>query len=111
MIVAGGRYFQPTSDSVAALDLISSVYPIMEVVSGGARGADAFGESWARRRGLTVKQFPAEWHKHGNAAGPIRNEQMAKYAVGGVAVLFPGGSGTASMRGFAVANGLIVIDL
>ncbi len=29
---------------------------------------------------LPVKEFPADWDQHGNAAGPIRNAQMADYA-------------------------------
>ena len=52
---------------------------VVEVVSGGAKGADALGERWAKERGIPVRQFPADWKKHGKAAGPLRNREMARY--------------------------------
>lgn len=42
------------------------------------RGADALGEHWATAHGIPVERFPADWDKHGRAAGPIRNEAMAR---------------------------------
>lgn len=51
-----------------------------EIVSGGATGADALGERWAREHGCRVKVFHADWRTHGRAAGPIRNGQMGAYA-------------------------------
>lgn len=55
---------------------------IQELVSGDCSSIspDQFGESWAEKRGIAVKRFPADWNKHGKAAGPIRNAQMADYA-------------------------------
>lgn len=50
------------------------------VVSGTANGVDQAGETWAQQRDLPIAQFPADWDTHGNAAGPIRNKQMAKFA-------------------------------
>ncbi|RMH11289.1 MAG: DUF2493 domain-containing protein [Gammaproteobacteria bacterium] len=52
----------------------------VEIVSGGAKGVDALGERLARELGYPLKVFPADWTKHGKAAGPIRNRQMAEYA-------------------------------
>ena len=100
VIIAGGRSYKMTPQDEALLDAL----PIREVVSGCAPGADAEGEEWARSRGIPVKQFPADWEKHGRAAGPIRNRQMAKYAE--ALVLFPGGKGTASMKREAERSGL-----
>lgn len=45
-------------------------------VHGGARGADAIADAWIRKRGHRVEVFPADWAKHGKAAGPIRNAAM-----------------------------------
>lgn len=59
-------------------------FPI-EVVSGGAKGADASGEKFAlahKRLGCKLKTIPAAWDTYGKAAGPVRNEQMANYADG-----------------------------
>lgn len=54
--------------------------PIVEVVSGGAPGADTLGERVAERIGFPVKRFVAEWGRYGHRAGPIRNIEMADYA-------------------------------
>lgn len=51
-----------------------------EVVSGGAKGVDTYGEEFAANRGIPIKRFEADWYSHGKAAGPMRNKQMAKYA-------------------------------
>ena len=52
----------------------------VEIISGGAKGADALGEKFARRNFLKLKVFPANWEKWGRQAGYIRNEEMVKYA-------------------------------
>lgn len=46
------------------------------IIHGDARGADKLAGVSAQRHGLTVQAFPADWNTHGNAAGPIRNQQM-----------------------------------
>ncbi len=104
VVVAGGRDYRITEADEAWLDTL----PIREVVSGGASGADAGGEAWAKKRGIPIKRFPADWNTHGRAAGPIRNRQMAEYAEG--AVLFPGGRGTDSMRREAERRGLQIFS-
>ena len=102
-VIAGGRTYHLTEDDRSFLDTLG----IQEVVCGGAPGADEGGASWARARGIPVTYFRADWATHGKAAGPIRNEQMAKYA--DAAVLFPGGRGTESMRSLALKHGVKVI--
>jgi hypothetical protein len=44
-----------------------------------------------------VKVFPADWGRYKNAAGPIRNEQMAKYADALLAVWDWESKGTGNM--------------
>ena len=46
------------------------------VIQGEARGADTIARDAAKKRGLTVLSFPANWSKHHKAAGPIRNREM-----------------------------------
>lgn len=48
------------------------------IIHGAARGADTCADIVAKSLGFTVKSYPAEWNKHGKAAGPIRNLQMLK---------------------------------
>lgn len=104
-IIAGGRDYLLTPEDWCYLYNLE----ITEVVSGGATGADAGGEEYAVKHNIPIKRFPADWEKHGRAAGPIRNAQMADYA--DAVVLFPGGKGTNSMFKIATAAGLIIYDL
>lgn len=110
-IIAGGRDYRFTQSDYHQLNGLRS--SIHEVVSGGAKGADAAGEAWAATHGIPVKRFPADWDRHGLAAGPLRNKQMAAYASAqgtGMCILFPGGKGTASMYREAEAAGLVIMD-
>ena len=61
---------------------------ITEIVSGQCEGVDLLGEQWANEHNIPVAPFPADWKRYGNAAGPIRNGQMAKYA--DVLIAIPG---------------------
>lgn len=106
LIIAGGRAYTFTPQDFARLDAL--LPEVDEVVSGGATGADACGEMWAASHGIPVKCFPADWQKHGRAAGPIRNRTMSLYA--DAVVLFPGGRGTADMARQARAAGLKIYD-
>lgn len=40
------------------------------------RGADRIARDWARREGVADEPHPADWNKHGKAAGHIRNKEM-----------------------------------
>lgn len=51
-----------------------------EIVSGHSGDVDLMGELYASNKGIPLKKFPADWNKHGKAAGPIRNREMAVYA-------------------------------
>lgn len=46
------------------------------IIEGGAQGADMMAGQFARGRKWPLSVFPADWKKHGKAAGPIRNRQM-----------------------------------
>lgn len=82
-IVAGGRYFNDYELLCRKLDFYLSNkaknYNIV-IVSGTANGADKLGEKYAFNHNYKVLKFPANWSKYGNAAGPIRNRQMADIA-------------------------------
>ena len=108
IIIAGGRDFVPTQAHWTLLDDLRKTVQWDEVVSGGARGADRFGELWGRSRGIHVRVFPADWERYGRRAGPLRNIQMAEYADG--VVLFPGGTGTAHMARTAASYRLRIWD-
>lgn len=112
LIIAGGRYFVGRQKHLDWLNELEKEQlgsdPIEEVISGCALGADTFGSCWANSRGIPVKEFRPEWHKHGKSAGPIRNQEMAEYA--DAVVLFPGEKGTEHMYTVAKKKNLIIYD-
>ena len=110
VVVAGSRSFSDFERLAADLDfLLSRRLPAVEVVSGGARGADALGERYACERGLALRVFPADWVRFGRSAGFRRNAEMAAYA-DAVVVFWDGVSrGSADMVARARSAGLRVV--
>lgn len=112
VIVAGSRAFTNYDLLRDTLDrLLAGKLPDVVVISGCAPGADTLGERYAAERCLAVERHPADWEKHGRAAGPIRNREMAEAAgPGGGCVLFWDGKsrGTLNMLGIATNLGLQV---
>ena len=81
LIIAGSRNVTEYDElKHAIVNLSIVIHDVTEVVSGGARGADALGEKFAKEYNIPLKIFPANWDKHGKSAGYIRNAEMAKYA-------------------------------
>lgn len=76
-IIAGGRKFRNYQLLAEVLEEYKD--KISEVVCGCADGADSLGERWGREHGVPISYFPAQWDLYGNAAGPIRNAEMADY--------------------------------
>ena len=52
---------------------------LIEIVSGGAQGADILGEWFAQQYGLKTKVMFADWENKGKKAGLIRNCEMVDY--------------------------------
>ena len=80
LIIAGGRDFSDYELLCKEVDKITAGKPAVEIVSGGAKGADRLGEHYAIDKNLQVKRFPADWDLYGKAAGFKRNAEMAQYA-------------------------------
>ena len=110
LIIAGSRGVYPTPEQIDAEmdDLLFVKADVREVVSGTATGADEAGETWSAINGIPVKRFPADWGKHGKAAGKLRNREMAEY--GDAAVVFWDGmsSGSCDMVTRMVVRGKLV---
>ena len=104
VIIAGGRDFY--DEALLKQAIKDSDFDITQVVSGGAAGADSLGEEWAHANNKLLKIFPAEWDVHGNAAGPIRNGLMAKYADALIAMWDGESRGTKDMISKAKKNRL-----
>lgn len=97
LIIAGSRDLKDKDSEIrkriAAILSELQIKPT-EIVSGRAVGPDQIGETFARLFGITIKEMPADWTKHGIAAGPIRNRQMAEYA--DIAIVFWDGESAGS---------------
>ncbi len=108
VIIAGSRDI--TDYDLVCRAVIASGFEITEVVSGECRGVDKLGERWARSHGIKIEPF-AYLRKLGSRGGPVRNEQMAKYADALIAIPRAGKSdGTDDMiRRAKVWNRLIFI--
>lgn len=55
-------------------------WPIKEVLSGGALGADTVGEAWAKLNGRRVTRYLPDWNQYGKRAGLVRNARMVEDA-------------------------------
>lgn len=108
VIIAGGRNFFNYEFLKMKCDVILHGKPIVEIVSGTANGADRLGERYAKEKGYTITQFPAQWDKFGKSAGYKRNQQMAEYA-DSLIVFWDGKSrGSKHMIDIAKSQGLTI---
>lgn len=102
----------------------------IKVVSGGARGVDTVAIDWAVSNYCQYREYLADWKRHKNAAGPIRNQLILDSEVPKAGydenyktiiddaeriknthvIAFPGGKGTADMVRRSKARGLHVIE-
>lgn len=107
LIIAGTRTFNDVELARKEFKKFMKYMPD-EIVSGGATGADSIGEQIAREKKIFCKRFLPDWDKHGRAAGPIRNKEMAEYATH--CLLFWDGAsrGTLSMANEARKAGVIL---
>lgn len=78
VLVTGSRNWTNEAAVYSALtELIRTSNRITVVHGACPTGADAIAHHWATSvPGATAEPHPAEWDRHGKAAGPIRNQQM-----------------------------------
>ncbi len=115
VIVAGGRDFTDKTRLYNVLDKMfihpDAVMPdsnALEIVCGGARGADSLGDQWAITNWVPVQEFPGGWATHGKSAGHRRNVEVASYADVLVAFWDGESKGTRHMIDTALKSGLEV---
>ena len=110
VIIAGCRdYVSNKEDGRLIAEILLSV-GATRIISGGAKGADRFGEFISSYMLIPLKIMPADWATHGKAAGPIRNTKMAEYARRGTLIAIWDGKsrGTKNMITTAKAYGMDV---
>lgn len=83
IIITGGRERGSTQDyeqiyTAFTTVLNSKCAEQVTVIQGGCpTGIDSIACTLAHLSGCKCETFPADWEKHGRAAGPIRNQAMA----------------------------------
>jgi len=107
VIIAGGRDFNNYKMLYDRCQFFLQNKENIEVVSGGAKGADTLGERYAKENGHTVKRFIPDW-SIGRVAGILRNAEMAEYADALIAFWDGKSKGTKNMIDTAKKLGLKV---
>lgn len=81
IIIAGSRTYNNYNRVARGIHKVikNLHYDKLLIATGSARGVDRCGELYAHYNNIEYKPFLANWVKHGKAAGPIRNQEMAEY--------------------------------
>jgi hypothetical protein len=111
ILVCGGREFTNRPMLDEALNRLHQERGITLVIAGGARGADAMAEWWAKAAGVPRDVYQADWTGLGRKAGPIRNQRMLDEGKPDLVVAFPGGRGTADMVRRCREAGVEIIEV
>lgn len=75
--ICGSREYP---DEQQVLDYVAGLPNETVIISGGAPGVDSWAAGEARRRGMVVHFYPADWKRYGRQAGFLRNVEMVKAA-------------------------------
>jgi hypothetical protein len=121
LIIAGSRTLHPSPVLIKEMMGYYGLLNVTEYVCGGANGVDASGRKHQEFEMLScqaanvkppkLKLFPADWVKHGRAAGPIRNMEMAAYA-DALLLIWDGQSrGSANMKQCMINKGKPVYEV
>lgn len=103
-IIAGSRKL--TDYDVVKNTILESGFDISVVISGTARGVDTLGEKYAEENNIPIMKFPAKWEVYRNAAGPIRNQEMANVADALIVIILDDSKGSLHMLECARKLGL-----
>lgn len=113
VLVCGGRDYadwHELSSHLARLRL-EAPHDTLTIIQGGAKGADGMAREWCEAYHVAYINYPADWERHGRAAGPIRNQRMLDDGRPELVLAFPGGRGTADMIGRALKAGVRVVQI
>jgi hypothetical protein len=116
LLVCGSRTWTDRARLWQVLDRLVTEHSdgqVVTVIEGDARGADRLAGQLARERGWRLERYPADWTRHGRAAGFRRNTRMLQQGRPDLVVAFTVGPlaasrGTADMVRRARAAGVPV---
>jgi hypothetical protein len=113
VLICGSRHYDDEatmrrvlSNELTLLD--PNIEDDIRVIHGGATGADSLAAKVLARSIYSVHAFPADWKKHGKAAGPIRNRQMLDERPD-LVLAFGDGRGTRDTVAEATRRGIEVV--
>lgn len=85
LLVAGSRTISSTNAIYKVLnEYVEEHGDKLSIISGGAKGVDTVAAEFAKSQNIPFTEVPADWDKHGRAAGFIRNKEMWEMADEGV---------------------------
>lgn len=76
LLICGSRDWNNKELIKSEISKLLKEHEIEAIIHGGCRGADLQAGEVAREFTIPVKEYPADWNKHGKAAGPKRNQKM-----------------------------------
>lgn len=106
-IIAGSRDITDYELVLKAIE--NSQFNITTLICGEARGVDVLGKRYAMENNIQIESYPVtkhDWQIHGNSAGYLRNEKMAKVSDALIAVWDGKSNGTRHMINLAKKYGL-----
>ena len=78
--IIGSRDYENYTEMYNYIKSKININDISKVVSGGARGADAMGEWFAKENNIKTEIYLPDWNKYGRGAGFVRNKQIIENA-------------------------------
>ncbi len=101
VLVCGGREYSDQARVNRILNTLLEQFPDLEIIQGGATGADELAKLWCLAKNVPMEEYPADWKKYGKRAGYIRNVKMLEEGQPDLVIAFPGGPGTGMMVNLA----------
>jgi YspA, cpYpsA-related SLOG family len=82
LLVCGSRTWTDSALLASSVEQVVAEHgqdrPGVVLIEGDARGADRLAGEFARARGWELEIYPADWQRHGCAAGMRRNARMLR---------------------------------
>ena len=110
LLISGGRSHRLTPQAFDLLKKLNDKLKFTLLLNGMATGIDKEAREWAKKEGIPIKEFSADWSL-GKRAGPLRNQLMVnELQSGDYAVFFMGNRGTDGCYELARNSPASIID-
>ncbi|WP_338733464.1 DUF2493 domain-containing protein [Mangrovimonas cancribranchiae] len=102
VLIAGSRTYANYENLKRVCDLQLRQLDEVEIISGGARGADRLAIRYAEENQLKLTIVKPDWKTFGKAAGFVRNAAMIEFA--DLVIVFWDGKSTGTKHAIALAR-------